>query len=50
MLCHAALGEYAVLSPPPSQPTPYLIAIDDETEIDVMHLVVIEPFVPAELE
>jgi len=48
MLGHCALGEQAILSIPVGSATPYEIELDDETEIDVVNLVVFKPYVEPE--
>lgn len=50
MLGHAALGELAIVSVPAGVPTPYAVAIDDSTEIDLVTLVIIEAFIDPDVE
>jgi hypothetical protein len=48
MLGHCAIGEHAILSIPLGSATPYEIELDDETEIDVVNLVIFSPYVEPE--
>lgn len=46
MLGHRAIGTEPLLSVQPGESPPYLIDLDDETEIDRVHLVIITPYLP----
>lgn len=44
MLGQRAVGSQAMLHVPPGEAVPYEIEIDDDSEIDVVHLVILTPF------
>jgi hypothetical protein len=44
MLALRTLAATPFLAPPPSELVPYEIEIDDDAEIDVVHLVILTPF------